>query len=185
MDEGSGTGTAVRPIMAANNASAGAWTTFANVDKDIANLLGGMEAKGYPKSECIVVYPKAFSPVMMLHLSEFQGRSIEEYINTQCRGAIAIPDDYLPTDLGGTPTAPAVTDSDIFAIHPPSVVIGYTRRERVRVIPPFGTTRETTVEFETWPCPVFIPKPFVSTTVGATTTTYYKGVGMIDGAANA
>lgn len=183
LDEGTGSGSAARPLMAANAATGGAWNTFAGVDKDIATLLGGMESFGYPKSECAVFYPRVADPVFMLHFSEYQDRSIKEYVDSQCMGAFAIANDYLPTNARAT--APSVTDFDIFAIHIPSTIIGYTRAERLRIVPPFGTIRTTTVEFEVWYCPLFIPKPFTTTTAGATATKYYKGVGMIDGIANA
>jgi len=179
LDESTASGTGARPLMAVNSATAGTWKTFANIDKDIANLLGGMESMGYPKSECIVVYPRVADPAMMLHFSEYQDRSIKEHFDTQCRGAIAVPNDYLPTNARAT--APTLADFDIFAIHIPSVVIGYTRAERLRIVPPFGTVRTTTIEFEVWYCPLFVPKPLITTTGTATTTKYYKGIGMLDG----
>lgn len=181
LDEGTASGSAARPLMAANNATAGAWSTFANVDKDISSLLGGMADIGYPAEECIVIYPRVAEAVMMQHFSEYQDRSIKEYINSVSRGAIAVPNDYLPTNARAT--APAITDFDVFAIHVPSIIIGYTRAERLRIVPPFGTVRTTTVEFEVWYCPLFIPKPLITTTGGTTATKYYKGVGMIDAAA--
>lgn len=174
-----GAGTAARPTMAANNGTTGTWKTFANIDKDIAQLLGGMEAMGYPKSECIVLYPRVADPAFMIHFSEYQDRTIKEQFEKVCRAVIALPNDYLPT--GSRATAPSLTDFDVFVIHVPNVIIGYTRAERLRVVPPFGTIRTTTVEFEVWYCPLFVPKPLITTTGTSTATVMYKGVGMIDG----
>jgi hypothetical protein len=178
IDEGSSPGTAVRPMMpaGANNNSAGAWSTFANAQTDLTLLIGGLAAVGYNPATTYVLYPEVVEPLMMRALSEYNvGHSIKDYIGTICAGAIKVGDDFLQT--ASRSTMPTTADFDIVAVDVSQVVIGYAREERIRVVPPFGTTRATTVEGEVWYCPLFIPKPRVSNA----TTYYLKGVGMVDG----
>jgi len=178
IDEGSSPGTAVRPLMAANENSAGAWSTFANAQTDITRLLGGLKAKGYNLATTYILYPEVAAPLFMRALSEYNvGGSITAYIGSLCAGAVPIGDDFLQTNARST--MPTTADFDIVAVDVSQVVIGYAREERIRVIPPFGTTRATTVEAEVWPCPLFVPRPRISDS----STYYYKGVGMIDGCA--
>ena len=182
MDEGSGNGTTERPIMAANNGSVGTWKTYGNVEKDIAALIKGMQAKNYNPASTFVFIPKVAAPALALFItSSTPTLTIEQYVESLCAGIIWTGDDFLPTDNGGTPTAPTLTDFDIFAIDISQVVIGVARAERIRTIPPYGTVRTTTVEGEFWDCPFFIPQPIEKTVNGTTTEYVYKGVGMVDG----
>lgn len=182
MDEGTGNGTALRPLMAANNGTAGTWKTYGNVEKDIAALIKGMQAKNYNPQSTYVFIPKVAAPALALFItSSTPTLTIEQYVESLCAGIIWTGDDFLPTDNAGTPTAPALSDFDIFAIDIAQVVIGIARAERIRTIGPHDTVRDTTVEAEIWPCPYFIPQPIEKTVNGTTTQYYYKGVGMVDG----
>ena len=175
VDEGTSNGTAVRPLIAASNATAGVWTTWANVVTDVTNALGGLAAKGFNPATTYCLYPEIASSGMMRPMSEYGGGSILSYIEKECAGAIRVGDDFLQTDA--RTTMPTVDDFDLWFIDVTQVVIGYAREERIRVIPPFGTTRATTVEAEIWACPLFIPRPRVEDS----TTKYYKGTATVDG----
>jgi len=175
VDEGTSNGTAVRPLAAASNATGGAWTTWANVVTDITNALGGLAAKGFNPATTYCLYPEIASSGMMRGMTEYGGGSILDYINSMCAGAIRVGDDFLQT--GSRSTMPTVDDFDLWFVDVTQVVIGYARPERIRVIPPYGTVRATTVEAEIWACPLFIPRPRVEDS----TTKYYKGVATVDG----
>lgn len=176
VDEGTSNGTAVRPLVAASNATAGVWTTFANVQTDISEMIGGLAAKGFNPATTYVLYPEVVESGMMRSLTEYNvGGTIKDYINSVCAGAIRVGDDFLQT--GSRSTLPTVDDFDLWAVDVTQVVIGYSRPERIRVIPPYGTVRETTVEAEIWACPLFIPRPRVEDS----TTKYYKGTATCDG----
>ena len=175
VDEGTGSGTAVRPLIAASNASAGVWTTWSNIVSDITNALGGLAAKGFNPATTYCLYPEIASSGMMRTMSEYAGGSILDYINSMCAGAIRVGDDFLQT--GSRSTMPTVDDFDLWFVDVTQVTIGYARPERIKVIAPYGTVRETTVEAEIWACPLFIPRPRVEDS----TTKYYKGTATVDG----
>ena len=111
----------------------------------------------------------------MRGMSEYGGGSILDYINSMCAGAVRVGDDFLQT--ASRSTLPTVDDLDLWAVDVTQVVIGYARPERIRVVPPYGTVRHTTVEAEIWACPIFIPRPRTEDSVAH----YYKGVATCDG----
>ena len=169
LDEGSVAGTLTRPITI-TAATAGAWSTWANLNKDCISVVTQLEQLDYNLSTTIVLYPKAASTAMKLGGANFrEGSAIEILQDTGILGIASIPNQYMVTDANLIPTEASF---DLVAIDISTVKIGYTRRQRTRVIAPHDEVRETIVQSEVWFTPYCEPQ--VRNVSGIITT--YKGV---------
>lgn len=168
-EAGTGNGSLARPLIQ-STATKGVWSTYSNKAYDLSLLMGQLVSKGYNLASTVIFYPAvAFTP-MSLGGSAAKELSPIEYLNAHVLGCIAMPDSYLYTLAGALPTAALF---DLYAIDLNQVDIGVSRAERVLIIPPFGTTRSTTLQGEFWFVPWLKPNPWADD--GKT----YKGVSRI------
>ena len=180
LDEGTGSGSAVRPLIAYSAASAGVWTTFLNLNLDIANAIGGMEALGYNAATIWALIPKVAAPILRLAVSTDLGTmTMRTWIENQCAGIILLDNEHLPVTARAT--LPTTANLDGWFVDLAEVVFGVAREERIRTIGPHDDVRDTKVEAEKWGTPKFIPRPIATTLNGTTTTKFYKGVATLDG----
>lgn len=172
-DVGSGNGTAARPNMFYNAAKTGVWGTEANFIADVVGLIGTAVAKGYKKENLLILYPAVAESVFMAKMGTYSDISRKQYIMNQgVRDVIAIPDAYMYTAAGATPTAALF---DMRAVDISSVVIGYERPETVTQGKGAFPDRNYYVEGEVWFCPLFIPTRLNE----SGTIKTYKGVGQV------
>lgn len=158
-DAGSGNGTGARPIMAGDNATAGAWSTSTNMTSDLATLIGELIKVGSDLDDILVFYPRPAHVTMSKVVNTTTDRPPMGYLNL-----LGIPNDriipldteYLYTKAGANPTKDLF---DLYAVDRTQVAIGYTRPETFRTwIPDSG--RGANIDGEVWFCPLKIPIPF-------------------------
>lgn len=172
LDEGSGAGTITRPITI-TNATAGAWSTYANLKTDVTRLITQLEALNYNLAQTIVLYPKCAALSMKRRGAATEGPSAIEMLATMgIKGVMSIPNQYMVTDGNALPVIGAF---DLVAIDTSKIKIGYTRRQRTRVIAPHDEVRETVVQSEVW----FVPYCAPQVVDVSGTATSYKGVSKI------
>jgi hypothetical protein len=178
--------TILRPI-AANQATgspntfpatAGAWSTSANVLTDVNGLIGTLANKGFDPATTLVFYPKAATSAMMKKRASAGG---DGYINAfsvledagVSRGrVIALDDIYCYTRAGAAPTYAAF---DLMAID-------YTQVKIFRTVAPFMNVwidntptkfPEMHIEAGQTFCPIFSPNYHEAD------DKWYKGVSLI------
>jgi hypothetical protein len=145
--EGSGNGTAARPNWLYDDATAGVWSTWANIQTDIANLKGAFIQKGGNLASALVLIPLIAAPNFIKPVSEYSGKTVENYLTEQGLKFMYIEDDFFYTQAGAAPTAALF---DMILIDTSEFVVGYQRTERTRVIPAHDDVRNTKIEFEVW-----------------------------------
>lgn len=171
-DTGTSNGTATRPLPI-TTATAGVWNTAPNCFTDLETLVGSMQAKGYPISECICFYPMVASAIMNKHniiaTGTYNTRSVREMLLGMGVPAVEpLPDEQMYTAAGATPTAALF---DLYLVHRPSIVIGYNYPEETRVI--FDdVTQEYNIHMEVGWSVFKYPKYWSD-------SKYYGGVGRI------
>jgi len=170
--EGSGNGTAARPNWLYDEATAGGWGTWANVMTDISRLKGYFIAKGANLASALVLIPKVAAPIFIKPISEYQGKTIEQYLSEQGLLFMYVEDSFFYTQAGAAPTEILF---DMIMIDVSEFVIGYQRTERTRVIPPHDDVRDTKIEFEVWFA--FLCAPFRKNEAGTIKT--YKSATRI------
>jgi hypothetical protein len=172
LDEGSGSGTITRPITV-TQATGGAWSTWANSQGDILNLVSSFENKNYNLATSVVLYPKCASKSMRRGGANTREASPLEMLREMgVRGAMSVPDTYMVTDANALPLIGAF---DLVIVDLSKVWVGYSRRHRTRTIAPHDEERATVVQDEVW----FVPycEPQIIDVSG--TATAYKGVGKV------
>lgn len=154
--EGSGNGTADRPNWISDANTAGGWGTWANIQTDIATLKGTFMAKAPIGSfgQLVCLAPKCAAPTLIRNRSEYQNKSVEQYIQDQGMALLYIEDEFFTTQAGALPTAILF---DLVVINPMDFIIGYQRAESINVIPPYADVRTTKIEAEVWPCFLCVP----------------------------
>ena len=145
--DGSGNGTAARPNWLNDSATAGVWSTIANMFNDIATLKGTYIQKGGNLASALVLIPRIAAPVFELIRSQYQNKTCANYIEMQGLRMMYVEDNFFWTQAGATPTAALF---DMILIDTSEVIIGYQREERTRVIPPHNDVRDTKIEGEVW-----------------------------------
>lgn len=173
-DEGTGNGTLIRPLTV-TAATAGAWATWANQNKDMTKLLALHEAKNYNVYNSVVFYPKSASFSMRRQGANFREASAMEYFLGQgVLAIIGIPDIYFYTVANAIPVEGAF---DIAIVDMSKIQVGYTRKQRTLMIAPHDTVRDTTIQCEVWFGLYCKPQVLVE----SGTAKVYKGVTTITG----
>ena len=149
--EGSGDGTAAQPNWLYDAATAGGWGTISNAFTDIARMKGNYLAKGGNLSSAVVMLPLISAPQIERVRSEYQSKSIKDYLAMQGLRFMYVEDAFFWTQAGGVPTEALF---DMVMIDVNEVIIGYQREERTRVIPPYADVRDTKIEGEVWFAPL-------------------------------
>jgi hypothetical protein len=172
LDEGSGAGTLTRPITI-TKATAGAWANWANMNTDIVDLITQLETMNYNLSTTMVIYPKCAAKAMKRGgAAAREGSAIEILKGMGIKGVASIPNQYVVTDGNALPVIGAF---DLIAIDLSKIKIGYTRKQRTKIIAPHDEVRETIVQCEVWFTPYC--EPYVVDVAGTVTT--FKGVSKI------
>ena len=170
--DGSGNGTAARPNWLHDAASAGVWGTIANMFRDIATMKGVFVQKGGNLASAIVMLPKCSAPEIELVRSEYQNKSVADYLTMQGLRFMYIEDQFFYTQAGALPTQALF---DMILVDVSEFLIGYQREERTRVIPPHDDVRDTKIEAEVWFA--FLCVPFRKNEAGTIKT--YKSASRI------
>ena len=152
--DGSGNGTAARPNWLYDAASAGVWGTLSNAFTDIARMKGNFISKGGNLSSAIVLLPKISAPQMERVRSEYQNKSLIDYLEMQGLRYWYVEDAFFWTQAGAVPTE-ALFDMVLIDVN--EFLIGYQREERTRVIPPYADVRDTKIEAEVWFAVLCVP----------------------------
>jgi hypothetical protein len=146
-DEGTGNGTLIRPISV-TQATAGAWSTWANQNTDVTALLALHEAKNYNIYNSVVFYPKSAAYAMRRGGANVREASAIEYLLGQgVLAVIGIPDIYFYTVANA---APAIGAFDLGIVDLSQFQVGYTRKQRTLMIGPHDEERGTTIQCEVW-----------------------------------
>ena len=145
--DGSGNGTAARPNWLYDASTTGVWSTWSNIQTDIAQLKGNFIAKGGNLASALVLIPKCAAPHMIRSRSEYQGKSVENYLADQGLRFLYVEDEYFWTQAGAVPTAALF---DMVLIDVAEFVIGYQRPEQVVAGPGTFPDRNYYVEGEVW-----------------------------------
>lgn len=161
-----GAGTLTSPSIITN--ATVKWDTYAHKISDLSTLIGALSAQGYNIPTTVIFYPK-IATGNVIKIAAAGEMSAQEYLEALgVMGIVALPNDYMYTIAGATPTAALF---DLYAIDLSQVKIGYTRRERARVVPHNGSDRVQALEAEVWFCPYIAPR--------YTGSTFVKGVSVI------
>jgi len=171
LDEGSGNGTLTRPLTV-TKATAGVWSTWANSQTDILDIIANHQMKNYNLGTSVLLYPKCASKSMRRGGAATRESSpLDIAFENGILGTAAIPDQYMVTVANALPVVGAF---DLALVDLSTIKIGYTRPLRTRTIPhPEG--RGAKMESEVWFAPYFQPQEMDI----AGTATFYKGVSTI------
>jgi hypothetical protein len=171
LDEGTGSGTLTRPLTV-TKATAGAWSTWANSQTDILDIIANHQMKNYNLGTSVLLYPKCATKSMMRGGAATRESSpLDIAFENGIMGAAAIPDQYMVTVANALPVVGAF---DLALVDLSTIKIGYTRPQRTRtIIHPEG--RGGKMESEVWFVPYFTPQ-LINV---AGTDTFYKGVSTI------
>jgi len=172
LDEGTGAGTLTRPLTI-TGATGGAWSTWANMQGDVLDLIARIETYNYNLASTLILYPKCASKSMRRGGANVrEGSAIDLFRDAGVKGVISIPNQYMVTDGNALPVIGAF---DLVAIDTSTIKIGYTRPQRTRTIAPHDEVRDTVVQSEVWFVPYCAPQIM---DVSGTATTY-KGVAKV------
>ena len=147
-------GTAAQPNWLFDAASAGVWGTTSNAFTDIARMKGNFISKGGNLSSAVVMIPKIAAPQIERVRSEYQNKSLADYLTIQGLRFMYVEDSFFWTQADAVPTEALF---DMILIDVNEFVIGYQREERTRVIPPYGDVRNTKIEAEVWFAVLCVP----------------------------
>lgn len=160
-------------------ATAGAWSTYANLNTDLSNLIAPLGEKGFDKRQTVVFYPENAEGAMLKkrstagdgHRNAFQ--ELED-LGISRERVIPMNDVFGYTRAGAVP---ARTAFDLVAIDRSSVRIFYTEAPFVNIYMDQSGTKYPgmTIEAGMAFCPIFIPNYRVAD------SKYYKGVTVIRG----
>ena len=152
-DAGTSNGTITRPLIT-STASAGAWSTEANIATDLAILYGTHIASGFNPATSIAVVPRAAAPTLAQRMGQYDSTSRMDRLRSFGFGGVVFADDeYLYTAASALPTKDLF---DIYAIDLSSIVIGYTRPPRLVSVYD-DINRKTYLQSEVWFCPLMVP----------------------------
>jgi len=171
LDEGTGNGTLTRPLTV-TKATAGAWSTWANSQTDILDIISNHQIHNYNLGTSILLYPKcATKSLMRGGAATREASPLDIAFENGIMGAAAIPDQYMVTVANALPVVGAF---DLALVDLSTIKIGYTRPLTTKTwLHPEG--RGGKMESEVWFAPYFQPQEKdVSGTLK-----YYKGVSTI------
>ena len=172
-----GNGTANQPLLLHDSTSAGAWATIANAFSDLAKLKGNFIANGGDFSTSMLFIPRSFSPGILKVRSEYENKTIEDYLNMQGYRWMYIEDHFLKTKASNFETLPTLAAGDIVLVDLAEIIIGYQRPERVLGGEGKFPDRNYYIEGELWFAPLMVP--FRKDVDGTIKT--YKSVARISG----
>lgn len=124
-------GSASQPLWLYDESSAGAWSNLANAYNDLSKLKGAFLAKGGNFANSILLIPRCFAYGIERIRSEYQGKSIHNYLMDMGYRYMYVEDDFFKTKASSFTTLPALTAGDIVLIDPSEFIIGYQREETI------------------------------------------------------
>lgn len=165
-------GTAAQPLWLYDAATAGAWSTLTNAFADLATLKGNFIAKGGNFASSLLLVPKAFAPAIEEVRSEYQNKTLGNYLDMMGFRWMYVEDHFFQTQAGATPVIAA---GDIVLIDTTEFVVGYQRPERVISGQGSYPDRNFYIEGEVWFA--FLCVPFRKNEAGTIKT--YKSAARI------